>query len=177
MNTAALRPNVELGDWIRSFALPVGGWKCFHTAGFIPKSKLDWAWKPEAVEIPGNAPADEFDTMARYRRFMHERDRRKISWVAAVERNPDWSGVNKGFHVHAMWTAECDIYRTDSWRRWANQWGVNKLKQIEGNDRAVANYCGKYCVDESCLVEWEVNGSLWHTLRKLGEVCPAWRVV
>src|SRR5262245_49825169 len=104
----------ELAAWIRKMAEPVGGWKCFHTAGFRPKSKLDWAGKPVAAEIPGNMARDEFDAMARYKRYMQERDRRSISWVAAIERNPDFSGVSKGWHIHSMWTAEGDIWRTSS---------------------------------------------------------------
>lgn len=161
---------------MRALAVPVGGWKCFHTAGFIPKSRLDWAWKPEGGEIVhGNMPPNEWEAMQRYKGFMQERSRRKVSWVAAVERNPDWSGINKGWHVHAMWSAEGDIYRTPSFRRWANQWGNNKLKSIEGDDRAVAAYLGKYVLNDLCLVDWQVNGGLWHHHRKLADVCPAWR--
>lgn len=173
VDTAARLANEELAQWIQRMAMPVGGWKCFHTAGFAPKNKLDWAWQGEVVH--GNMARDEWDAMGRYKRFMQERDRRKISWVAAVERNPDWSGVNKGWHVHSMWTAECDIWRTKSFKRWANQWGVNKLKSIEGDDRAVAAYLGKYVLNDLCLVDWQVNGTLWHMHRDLADASPAWK--
>lgn len=162
--TTRTAERTALADWIRTMANPVGGWKCFHTAGFVPKLNLDWAWDGDVAH--GNMARDEWDTMQRYKRFMQERDRKSISWVAAVERNPDWSGVNKGWHVHAMWCAESDIFRTPSWRRWANQWGNNKLKSIEGDDKAVAAYLGKYVLNDLCLVEWQVNGGLWHSLSK-----------
>jgi len=157
-------------------ATPVGGWKCFHTASFRPKARLDWAWKPDGVETPGNMCVDEFDAMDRYRRFMQERDRRKLSWVAAIERNPDWSGINKGWHVHAMWTAEGDLYRKTSWERWKQQWGNNWLEAVRKQGDVEA-YVAKYVLDDLSLVEFQVNGSLWHYHRKIGEVCPAWACV
>jgi hypothetical protein len=147
-------------------AAPFGGWKVFHTAGFRPKSKLDWAWQPAALETPGNMCVDEFGAMERYRHFMEERDRRSISWVAAIERNPDWSGVNKGWHVHAMWTAEGDIWRTKSFRRWADQWGNNKVEPVRQQIH-VEQYIAKYVLDDLSLVDFQVNGSLWHALREV----------
>jgi hypothetical protein len=162
---------MELANWILLMAGPFGGWKCFHTASWRPKSHRDWSWRPESVEIPGNMPANEFDAMDRYKRFMQERERRQISWCAAIERNPDWSGVNKGWHVHAMWTAEADIWRTKSFKRWANQWGNNKLEPVR-QQRNVEAYVAKYVLDDLSLVEFQVNGSLWHHHQKLRDLCP-----
>lgn len=167
MNMIAEQNREDLARFVRAIATQLGGWKCFHTAGFIPKSRLDWAWKPDCEIVHGNMPSDEWDAMDRYTRYMHERDRRKVTWIAAIERNPDWSGVNKGWHVHAMWTAECEIWRTSSFRRWADQWGNNKLKSIVGDDRAVSAYLGKYVLNELCLVNWELNGGLWHMRKDL----------
>lgn len=163
--TAAIERS-ELADWLLRMADPVGGWQCFHTASYSPRSSLGWAWRPEQKERDGNMPPNEWAAMDRYRRFMHERARRKISWVAAIERNPDWSGVNKGWHVHGMWTAESDIWRRTSGERWLSQWGSNKLKKITGGDYEVAEYLGKYALNELCLVEWEVNGGLWHIAQR-----------
>jgi hypothetical protein len=140
----------QITRWLFAMAAPVGGWKCFHTATFAAHG----------------AARSEWSAMERYRRFMHERDRRKITWFAAVEPNPDRNHLNPGFHVHAMWTADGDIWRTDSFKRWANQWGINSLEVVRDKSE-VQRYVSKYCIKEQCLTEWEVNGSLWHQVEGL----------
>jgi len=137
--------SAEIDSWLLSMSAPVEGWQCFHTATFAPRC----------------AARSEWAAIDRYRRFMHERDRRKITWIAAVEPNPDWSRLNPGFHVHSMWAEWDEIFRTDSFKRWANQWGNNKLEPVKDRDH-VRRYVAKYCIKQHCLIEWELNGELWH---------------
>jgi hypothetical protein len=157
------RESAEVDSWLLAMSVPLEGWQCFHTANFDPGG-----FNADGSKRPCNMPGDEFEAMERYKRFMHERDRRKITWVAAVERNPDWSGVNHGWHLHAVWADLAEIYRTVSFKRWANQWGNNKVSAVKDEDN-VRRYVAKYCVKEHCLIEWELNGALWHVAN--GKVC------
>ncbi len=138
-----------LGAWLLDFAKPVGGWQCFHTATF----------KPE------NPARDEWSAIKRYRNFMQETERRRISWIAAAEPNPDHHRLNPGYHVHAVWAdLGGEIQRTPSFKRWANQWGNNKVDAVrERGD--VALYVAKYCVKRGCMIEWQANGELWHAMQ------------
>jgi hypothetical protein len=134
-----------IGAWLGSMALPIGGWKLFHTATFAP-------------ETPARS---EWIAMDRYRRYMHERDRRKITWVAAVEPNPDHHRLCPGFHVHAMWAELAAITYAPGHERWDGQWGNNRFSSVQSAGN-VADYLAKYCVKQNCMIDWEINGALWH---------------
>ncbi len=106
--------------------------------------------------------------MKRFRSFMNERDRRNISWLAAVERNPDWNGLNPGHHLHALFADVLEIHRTTHFKRWAGPrdgapgsgWGNCKVESVRATE-AARNYLLKYVVKEGCMIEWQEAGELW----------------
>ncbi len=105
--------------------------------------------------------------MKRFRSFMNERDRRNISWLAAVERNPDWHGLNRGHHLHALFADVLQIRRITHFQRWAGRrgvpssgWGNCKIEPVRSTE-AARNYLLKYVVKEGCMIEWQEAGELW----------------
>ncbi len=136
---------MEIQDWLIRLALPVGGWKIFHTATFRPCS-------------PARSP---WSALNRYRHYMQERDRRKVTWVVGIERNPDHHALNPGYHCHAMWAATDEVWRTTSFKRWAEQWGNNKVEAVRVKEH-VQRYVSKYCLKESGLWDLEINDpTIW----------------
>lgn len=122
-------------------------WKLFHTATFRPSKCAVSPW--EALE--------------RYCSFMHRPVFREITWVAAVEPNPDRTRLNPGFHVHAMWSAAGELYGSFSWeakKRWERWWGHNQLTKVK-SELYTHQYVAKYCVKGDCLLSWEIAGDVW----------------
>ncbi len=91
---------------------------------------------------------------------MNEHDRRNISWLAAVERNPDAHSLNPGHHLHALFADVLEIHRTTHFKRWANQWGVNKIERVR-NPESARNYMLKYVLKDGGMIEWQEAGELW----------------
>lgn len=137
---------LEIADWLVRLVLPVGGWKVFHSATFDPGS----------FDRPSKAARTPEVALSRYKAFMQERDRRKVTWVVGIERNPDYHALNKGFHCHAMWAATDEIWRTSSFKRWANQWGNNKVEPVRVRED-VQRYVSKYCLEDNCLWDLQIN--------------------
>ena len=125
-------------------ALPVGGWQVAAHLTFSPSSPARSQWI----------------AMKRFRSFMNERDRRNISWLAAVERNPDAHSLNPGYHLHALFADVLEIHRTTHFKRWANQWGVNKIERVR-NPESARNYMLKYVLKDGGMIEWQEAGELW----------------
>lgn len=157
MRTYSEKEALEIGDWLSNLPSP-NQWSCFHTATFSPENPSRSPW--QAAE--------------RYRRFMQEKDRRKVTWVAGIEPNPDHSGLNPGFHVHAMWAACEGVWRTSSFARWSEQWGNNRLESIK-NSEHVRRYVAKYCLKEGALWELEINDPLLYRAQLLPVVNVASR--
>lgn len=134
----------ECARYFARLALPIGGWQCAAHLTFKPTSPARSEWT----------------AIKRFRAFMNERDRRNITWLAGVERNPDWHGLNPGTHLHALFADSLEIHRTTHFKRWANQWGNCKVEAIR-NTEAARNYLLKYCVKEGCMIEWQEAGELW----------------
>jgi hypothetical protein len=137
---ATLR-DLEVSQWLVDLSAPIGGWKIFHTATFDPSRS--------AAKTPWVA-------LDRYRAFMQECDRRKVTWVVGVEPNPDHHRLNPGFHCHAMWAMTDEVWRTSSFKRWANQWGNNRVEEIKVRDH-VQRYVAKYCLKEGALWDLQIN--------------------
>jgi hypothetical protein len=163
----------EVSNWLVDIPKAVGGWKLFHTATFKPSAhRADGYWKRQPDETDGCAARSEFIAMERYRKFMQEPTRRRFTWLAAVEPNPDHHRLNKGFHVHALWSAYVDgemMQFAPHADRWREQWGNNKF-QVAQDREAVASYVAKYAIKDNCLLEWQCNGQLWHHMQ--GHVRP-----
>jgi hypothetical protein len=135
----------EVSDWLIRLAAPIGGWKIFHTATFAPNKCAVSSWA----------------ALRRYKAFMQERDRRKVTWVVGIEPNPDRSHLNPGFHCHAMWAATDEIWRTSSFARWADQWGNNKVDPVRVLCH-VQRYVAKYCLKEGALWDLQINDrNIW----------------
>ena len=153
---------MAVAAFLCDFAAPIGGWQCFHTATF----------RPAAVTLSdgktlSRCPArSEWIAMKRYRDFMQERDRRKISWCAAVEPNPDHNALNPGFHIHAIWSDMTAIHRVPSAARWDAQYGNNQIRPVLSSADVQA-YVSKYAIKENCMIEWQANGGLWHAHQAL----------
>jgi len=130
---------IEIGDWIANLPSP-DLWKIFHTATFSPVNPCRSPW--QAVD--------------RYRRFMQERDRRNVTWIAGIEPNPDHTHLNPGYHIHAMWAGAEGVWRTSSFARWAEQWGNNRLERIKQTEH-VRRYVAKYCLKDGALWDIEIN--------------------
>jgi hypothetical protein len=141
-----------LVDWLAEFAGDVGGWQIFHTATCAPRRR---------------AP-DPWDLAERYSRFMHQGDRRRISWFLAIEPNPDHSRLNPGYHGHALWADSEALYGRITWdakKWWDARHGHNQLTRINKRWVAVV-YSSKYLLkDERCLCVWEAAGALWRATR------------
>jgi hypothetical protein len=142
---AALR-DIEISQWLVDLAAPIGGWKIFHTATFDPGS----------FDRHGKPARSPWVALKRYRSFMQECDRRKVTWVVGVEPNPDHHWLNPGFHCHAMWAMTDEVWRTASFKRWANQWGNNKVDpvRIAGH---VQRYVAKYCLKAGAVWDLQIN--------------------
>jgi hypothetical protein len=143
----------KLARFVLDLAAPVDGWKVFHTATCAPKNRCRSPW--EFVD--------------RYKRFMHQHDRRHISWFLAVEPNPDHSRLNPGFHGHALWTEGFGSVTWKATQWWYDRHGDNRFSKIERSFVAEI-YCSKYLVKgEKHQCVWEVAGELWRASRG-GEV-------
>lgn len=130
----------EVSEWLVSLAKPLGGWKIFHTATFSPD----------------RAARSAETALRRYQNFMQERDRRKVTWLVGVEPNPDHNHLNPGFHCHGLWAATDEIWRTSSFKRWANQWGNNNVDPVKVVAH-VQSYVSKYCLKENGLWSMQIN--------------------
>jgi hypothetical protein len=168
------REQGEVLEWLIDIPKAIGGWQLFHTATFKPSGhRADGFWHRQPDEIAGCAAKSEFIAMERYRKFMQDGGRRKITWLAAVEPNPDYHRLNKGFHVHALWACNVEggeIQFAPHAERWREQWGNNKF-QVPDNRESVAAYVAKYAIKDNCQLEWQCNGELWHHMN--GHVRPA----
>jgi hypothetical protein len=142
---ATLR-DIEVSEWLVNLAGPIGGWKIFHTATFDPGS-----W-----DRSSKAARSAYVALDRYRTFMQERDRRKVTWVVGIEPNPDHHRLNPGWHCHAIWAATDEVWRTGSFARWAGQWGNNKVDPVRVSDH-VQRYVAKYCLKEGALWDLQIN--------------------
>jgi hypothetical protein len=157
------RDRKECADHFARLALPVGGWQVAAHLTFNP------SWPARS----------EWTAMKRFRSFMNERDRKNISWLAAVERNPDWHGLNPGHHLHALFADVLEIQRLTHFKRWAGKqappnhprlkegqiipgtgWGNCKVERVRSTE-AARNYLLKYVVKEGCMIDWQEAGELW----------------
>lgn len=143
----------EIGEWLCDLAAPIGGWKIFHTATFDPGG-----WEYDGTPRPDRSAKDPFVALDRYKRFMQERDRQKVTWVVGIEPNVDHHGINRGYHCHAIWAGTDEIWRTSSFKRWANQYGNNKCDAVRtGGEGDVQRYVSKYCLKENALWDVQIN--------------------
>lgn len=134
-----------ISSWLVSLAEPIGGWKIFHTATFAP-------------DRPARSP---WTALKRYQSFMEERDRRKVTWLVGIEPNPDHNHLNPGFHCHGLWAMTDEIWRTSSFKRWANQWGNNSVDPVK-QAHHVQNYVAKYCMKRNGLWSMQINDrNIW----------------
>lgn len=136
----------QIGSWLVDLCAPLGGWKVFHTATFDPGS----------FERPSKSARSPEQALERYRRYMEERERRKVTWVCGIEPNPDYTHRNPGFHCHAMWAATDEIWRTSSFKRWADQWGNNRVEPVRELFQ-VQRYVAKYCLKPGALWGLQIN--------------------
>ena len=147
---ATLR-DFEVSKWLVDLSAPIGGWKIFHTATFDPGS----------FDRPGKAARSPWVALDRYRTFMQECDRRKVTWVVGIEPNPDHHRLNPGFHCHAMWAMTDEVWRTSSFKRWADQWGNNRVEPIKVLEH-VQRYVAKYCLKDGALWDVQINDrNIW----------------
>jgi len=142
---ATLR-DLEVSQWLVELSAPIGGWKIFHTATFDPGS----------FDRPSKSARSPWVALERYRSFMQERDRRKVTWVVGIEPNPDHHRLNRGFHCHAMWAMTDEVWRTSSFKRWADQWGNNRVEAVKVLDH-VQRYVAKYCLKDGALWDLQIN--------------------
>jgi hypothetical protein len=148
--TATLR-EIEVSDWLVNLSAPIGGWKIFHTATFDPGS----------FDRPCKAARSPWVALERYRSYMQECDRRKVTWVVGIEPNPDHHRLNPGFHCHAMWAMTDEVWRTSSFKRWADQWGNNRVEPVKVLAH-VQRYVAKYCLKDGALWDVQINDrNIW----------------
>jgi hypothetical protein len=55
-----------------------------------------------------------------------------------------------------MWAMTDEVWRTSSFKRWADQWGNNRIEQVKVADH-VQRYVAKYCLKEGALWDVQIN--------------------
>jgi hypothetical protein len=158
---------LQLTDWVSRMALSLGGWQVSFDATFGW-----WDWKGRGhgrrkdqrdgllVFEKRHRGFDPDDALDLARKFF-DRVAPSVSWVAAVEPNPDYGMVNEGHHLHAMLAAHDEIYRKFLHDQWVQENGWCKVNLIRSRVEA-ENYCTKHLVRRGHLFGYDLKSAdLW----------------
>jgi hypothetical protein len=111
---------------------------------------------------------DADDALKLFRQFM-ARMAPWVTWIAAAEPNPNRSGLNPGFHGHAMLAAlnlRSELDRKKFHDRYVEENGWCKVNLIRSAG-ACAEYCTKHLVRRALILDWHFGShQLWQQNRK-----------
>lgn len=166
---------VEILRWVESLGSPLGGWTVsadltFGSGTWCGKRRGKKRDRHEDLLTSGRKRGfDADDALLWASRFM-DRVCPGVSWIAGVERNPDYSRLNPGWHVHMMWAGCDEIYRKLVAERWLEENGICKIAPIRSTV-ARGDYCTKHLLNRGSLLGWRINNSdAWRRLVRPEEV-------
>nr|CRY97238.1 hypothetical protein [uncultured prokaryote] len=172
---ASLRPRSVMSEverlrvlrFVTDLPAAVGGWQVSFDAtygsgdwpGRRPGSRRD---QRDMLVCNRRRGFDPDDAVASFSRFM-DRTAHGVTWFASAEPNPDFSGLNPGYHIHAVLAgAENDRRRSLS-KLWTEENGYCKIGPIRSSSACVT-YCTKHLVRRGSIYAWKINNSLlWHS--------------
>jgi hypothetical protein len=147
--------------------LKLGGWKVAMDATF---GRWDWKGRRNGrrkdlrdgllVFEKRHRGFDPDDALDLNRKFF-DRVAPSVSWVAAVERNPDYAQVNEGNHLHAMLAGTDEIHLRRLHDLWVAENGWCRVGWIRSRVEA-ENYCTKHLVKRGYLLGYDFKSAdLW----------------
>jgi hypothetical protein len=153
--------------WVSEQGLLLGGWKVAMDATF---GRWDWKGRRNGrrrdlrdgllVFEKRHRGFDPDDALDLYRKFF-DRVAPAVSWVAAVERNPDYAQVNEGNHLHAMLAFQDELYLKRLHDLWVAENGWCKVNFIRSRVES-ENYCCKHLVKCGYLLGYDFKSAdLW----------------
>lgn len=153
-------------NWVTHLAAPIGDWEVSFDATF------GWfgSWEGRSngrrrdvrdfLSSQRHRGFDGDDALQLFRKFM-ARVVPHATWIAAAEPNPDHTGGNPGFHLHAMLAGVGDVMRTRVEKLWVEENGWAKVLPIR-NLQLCSDYCTKHLVRRGLLLEWNYGTyDLW----------------
>jgi hypothetical protein len=157
----------ETTMWVSSLADSLGGWKVMMDATF---GRLHWKGRRNGrrrdlrdgllVFEKRHRGFDADDALDLFRKFF-DRVAPAVSWVGAVERNPDYAHLNEGNHLHSMLTFLDGHQLKRLHDLWVAENGWCRVNFIRSPAEA-ENYCCKHLVRRGYLLGYELRSAdLW----------------
>ena len=154
-------------SFVTNLSAPIGGWKVSFDAtygsgdwpGRRPGTRRD---RRDMLVCNRRRGFDPDDAVASFGKFM-DRACFGVTWFASAEPNPDFSGLNPGYHIHAVLAGAENDRRRALAKLWTEENGYCKIGLIKTTSACVT-YCTKHLVRRGSIYAWKLNNSLlWHT--------------